>query len=243
MKEFWKDWKKTNELEKGAIKAIKTAEKIILKTLPKKKIISIYVGGSFVRRDMNKWSDLDVWAITSDVKSLKTIKKLKKKYGEKHKPVIGFTGYTITELRRGRKSKQLPVMRTAPSRFTKNINRFRCIYGEDLDTKGFPVREDKEDLGIMVKVFRSLFLPMYKEKKLGFDSIIKQVFWIGDLEFRIKKIAIPLSWRDMVKLTGKNHVLREALRLRLSGTKDKKERLKFIVKIKRYLKEMEKLAK
>ena len=67
MREFWKSWKKVNELEKAAIKSVKIAEKIIFKTLPKKKIISIYVGGSFVRRDMDKWSDVDLWTITSDV--------------------------------------------------------------------------------------------------------------------------------------------------------------------------------
>ena len=50
-KQFWKNWKNLTKLEKSAIKSIKTGKRIIFKNIPKKEIKSIYLKGSFIRRE------------------------------------------------------------------------------------------------------------------------------------------------------------------------------------------------
>ena len=72
--EFWKDWKRKNKLEESAIKSIKTARKIILSEIPKEQIVAIYAKGSFVRREMNKKSDVDFVNILKRKKYLKIYK-------------------------------------------------------------------------------------------------------------------------------------------------------------------------
>jgi len=75
-KEFWKDWKRITKLEEKAIKSLKVAKKIILDNIPKEEIISIYAKGSFVRREMNKYSDVDIITVLKTKKYLKRLKTL-----------------------------------------------------------------------------------------------------------------------------------------------------------------------
>ena len=76
--EFWKDWKRITKLEEAAIKSLKTARKIILDNLPKEQIVAIYAKGSFVRREMNKKSDVDTITILKERRYLKKLQKLEK---------------------------------------------------------------------------------------------------------------------------------------------------------------------
>ena len=58
--DFWKKWKRKTTIEKKAIVSIKKSRSLILKSIPKNKIVAIYIKGSFVRREMNKKSDVDI---------------------------------------------------------------------------------------------------------------------------------------------------------------------------------------
>jgi predicted nucleotidyltransferase len=88
--EFWKEWGAISSLEKGAIRTTKKGKKMILKNLPKEKIVAIYAGGSFVRREMNNKSDVDLWVILKDSRLLGKAKSLHSKLlGAKAPSVLG----------------------------------------------------------------------------------------------------------------------------------------------------------
>ena len=82
---FYKNWKKT-KLEKQSIKVIKAGKRLILNNINKNKIIAMYVGGSFVRREMNKKSDVDIWVIVKDVKTLNKVINIGQDNRKKFKP-------------------------------------------------------------------------------------------------------------------------------------------------------------
>ena len=79
---------------------------------------------------------------------------------------------------------------------------------------------------------------------MEFDVISKQVFWLVEYEQRWIGKNPPHNWRKLAKsIKDENHIIHDTLRYRLKLTKDKKERAKFIRKLRRYVSEMEKLIK
>jgi len=241
--EFLKDWKRKSKLEVAAIKSLKIAREIILKNLPKEEIIAIYAKGSFVRREMNKKSDVDTSTIVKHSKWLKKLKQLQKKYGDEYTPKIEFTGYSLWELKNNKKSKIGKKNRPAPSRAVHHLEHYKLIYGEVLKKEKFFQGDNKKRLKSMIDVFRITFLPNYKEKKLGFSSILKQTFWLVENEQKAKGKNPPHHWAKMAKsIKDEKHIIHDLLKLRKKSTKDKKERAKFINKLSKYLSELEKLV-
>jgi len=239
-KEFWRDWKSPTQLEKQAIKSLKVGKRIILQNIPREKIQSIYVKGTFVMREMNSKSDVDLSIIVKESKLMDKINKLNKKFKEKHKPQIGFTGYSIQELKKGKISRYGKQIRTGPRRALKQFHHYKLIYGEPLDLTKFDSGKDVKQLETMIKVFNELFLPSYRKGKFGFAQIVKQVFWLTENELRAKNIKHGYSYRKIAKaVKDKNHIIHEALKIRLKPTKDKAIRKQFIAKLKKHLRELE----
>ncbi len=242
--EFWKEWKRKTKLEEAAIKSLKSAKKIILKNISKKEIVSIYAKGSFVRREMNKKSDIDTVTILKTSKFLPKLKKLDEKYKDKFKPEIQIVGYSLWELRTGKRTKWRSKNTASSGRFVKHLNGYKVIYGKPLKPEQFFTRSDKEDLKRMIGAFRELFFPSYKKKEFSFSEITKQVFWLVENEQKLRGKNPPHHWRKLANsIKDKNHVIHDAFRFRLKPTKDKKERGKFIGKLKKYLNRLEDLIK
>lgn len=238
-KTFWKNWKKITKLEKAAIRSLKIGKKIILENIPRDQIIAIYVYGSFVRRDMNKKSDVDTKTIVRKSYYLKKLNQLQKKYRDEYCPKIEFSGYSLWELKTNKRIKS-GRLRPNPSKFLKKLDHCRLIYGKPLDIKEFIIKSDKQDLLGMIWAFNSLFFLGYQQKKFGFQDLLKQVFWTIELELKIQGKKPPLSLKSMSKLCPKNHIIHEALKLRKTRTKDKKIRAAFIKRLKTYIKKLEK---
>jgi len=239
-KEFWKDWKKVTEIEKNAIKSLLEGKKIILENIPKEEIVSIYVKGSFIRREMNKHSDVDTVTILKNSKYLKKLQKLKKNYREKFKPKLEFAGYSLWELKTNRRAGAGKKDRAAPSRMLKHLPHYKLIYGKELDTDKYFKGDDLKIISSTTKFFKTRFVPDYENKKLGFSEISKQVFWLVDNEQRALGKNPPHNWKELTKsIKDKNHIIHDTLKLRLHPTKDKKERAKYISKLKKYLNRLE----
>lgn len=242
-KDFWKNWKKKTKLEEAAIESLKQAKRIILKNIPKNKIVAIYVGGSFIRREMIKKSDVDTWTVVNDNKLLKKFDELAEKYRYVCKPPISLSGLSVWELKKG-KRYLTDKPRANPSRFIKKIKNYVLIYGKPLNPKEFPTRTDKEELKNLIKAFHKIFFPLYGQGKFGFSQLLNQVFWLVDLEQRVKEKRPPHSWKKLAKsIKNKKHIIHEALRFRVKRIKDKKQRAKFIISLKKYLKRLEKEVK
>lgn len=242
--EFWKDWKRKTKLEEAAIKSIKSTKRIILKEIPKEEIIAICVKGSFVRREMNKKSDVDTVTILKTREYLPKLKKLEEKYRDEFEPKLQIVGYSLWELKTGKRTKFKGENKASSSRFVKHLNEYRIIYGKTLQSEQFFTRSDKEDLQGMVGAFRKLFLPALERKEFSFSEVAKQVFWLVENEQKLKGKNPPHHWRKLAKsIKDKNHIIHDALRVRLKPTKDKKERAKFIRKLNKYLLELDELIK
>ena len=164
--EFWKNWKRKTKLEINAIKSLKAAEKIILENIPKDKIIAIYVGGSFIRREMNKRSDVDTYTVVNDNQLLKKFENLEKKYHEVYKPKISLRAFSIWELKKNNRHLSSSKPRASPSRFIKKIKEYKLIYGELLNQEDYASRSDKEDLEKQISAFQRLFIPLYEKGKM-----------------------------------------------------------------------------
>ncbi len=236
----WTSWENKTEQEEEAIKSLRAAKKIILNNIPKNKILAIYVGGSFIRREMTQKSDVDTWTIVKDNKLLSKFEKLEKEYKEKYKPNLSLRAFSLWELKNNERYLKRKKPRANPGRFVKKIKNYFLIYGKPLNTKDFIVRSDEEDLKKLIKAFNKTFLPLYEKGKLRFSDILKQVFWLVELEQKIKGKEVPYSWKKLVRsIENKNHIIHEALKFRVKRIKDEGKRKRFIVKLKKYLKSLE----
>lgn len=242
--EFWKDWKRKTKLEESTIKSIKIARKIILSEIPKEQIVAIYAKGSFVRREMNKKSDVDTVTILKESKYLKKLKKLEEQYRDAYEPQIQFSGYSLWELKNNKRTNSGKKLRASPSRTVQHLEHYKLLYGKQLRKEDFHQGPPKGHLRGMLYAFKEIFLPRYYEKKFGFSELAKQVFWLVENEQIWRGKNPPHHWRKLAKsIKDENHIIYDALRYRLKTTKDKKERAKFIKKLKKYLSELEKLVK
>lgn len=227
-------WRNKTKIEKAAINTLKKGKEIILKNIPKDEIIAIYVGGSFIRREMNEKSDVDLWVIVKDNKLLPKIVKLKK-FRKSTNPEIGISGYSLWELKNNKKHIKGKKFRPNPDRFIKYLPYYKLVYGKKINYKNLPISSDKKNLINFIKVFEKTFIPLYKNKKFGFQDIIKQIFFLTDQELRVQGKNPPYEWRKLVILLPKNHITHEALKLRKNRTKDKKIREQFIKKLENHL--------
>ena len=240
--EFWKDWKRKTKIEESAIKSLMKGIKIILENIPKDQIIAIYVKGSFPRREMNDKSDVDTFTILKTNKYLPKLKKLEEKHRDKFKPQIQFTGYSLSELKSGKKNKRGKKMRPSPSRTVKHLKHYKHLHGTLLNPEDFPIRTDKKDLEGLIGAFKKLFLPGYKKKDFGFSEILKQVFWLVENEQRVRGENPPDGWKKLARsIKDKKHVIHDTIRLRLNPTKDKNLRGDYIKKLEKYLGRLEKI--
>lgn len=237
MKLFYQNWKRKTKLEERAIKSLLVAKKLILNNIPKKQIIAIYAFGSFVRREMNEKSDVDIKVILKESHFVRKMDKLENKYKNKFKPDINISSYSLWELKTGKRLKT-NKLKTPSSKFLKRLDDFELIYGKKPNVKEFKLRKDVDDFKGMIWAFKKLFLPGFKKGKFGFQGILKQIFWLTEYELRIQNKKPPHSWKKMAKLLPKNHIMNEALKLRKLRPKDKKTRKNFIRKIEHHIKKL-----
>ena len=221
-KEFWKNWRKITKLEETAIESIKKARRILLQSVPKDRIMAIYVKGSFVRREMTKKSDVDIVPIVKGLETKKAIQKLDNEKGTFYRP-SELLPKTVQELRK-------------PNHFIDRLNSYKLIYGKSLKTSEFPFRNKKERLDGLIRAFNNEFLPNYEKGTFGFRELVKQVFWLTDLEEQINGNKTAVSWKELANsIRDKNHIIHDALKFRLHPTKDKIKRGIFIVKLRKHL--------
>jgi len=249
--EFWKDWKRITKLEKSAIESLKEGKKLILNNIPKNQIIAIYSKGSLPRRELDKHSDVDLVVITKFTNTLRKIGELHKRYSRTLKPEVGFGGYSLWELRTGKRSnaKGLKKSRTGISRVLKHFERYKLIYGKPIDITNFPTRSHRHDLEVMIPFFRERFILSYQEKTrggegMGFREILKQVFWLIENEQRYLGNPTPNSWKGLNKsIKDPDHIMHLTYHYRQHPTKDKKFRTEYMRRLNSYLRQLEKKLK
>ena len=240
-KDFWEDWKRKTKIEVKGIEVVKKARELIIKNLPKNEIVGIYCKGSFPRREMNKFSDIDMLTIIKHSKYLPKLERLQKENKKSLGLPVHLGGISIYELKRGKHCKT-SKKKASTSRVLKQIPNYKITYGKGLEKNYFPVRSDKEDLESLIKFYKEYLIPAYKNKKLGFSEIVKGTFWLVEDEQKFKTGKSSTSWKNLAKsIKDKKHIIHETLELRLRPTKDKKVRKEFLSKLKKYIASLEKV--
>ncbi|MEX0920278.1 MAG: nucleotidyltransferase domain-containing protein [Candidatus Pacearchaeota archaeon] len=241
-KQFYDLWRNKSELENAGIQNLKLSKKLILENIPSNEIVSIYVKGSFVRREMVSKSDIDIITVLKTKKHFGKIKKLDK-WGERSnlKPYPQFLGYSLWELKTGKRIKN-NIGGASPSRMVKHLKEYKLIYGRDLVKENLFTRTDEEDLEKLANVFRKEFIPQYERGNFSFGMLIKQTFWLIENEQKVKGKNPPHQWkklRDSIK--DRNHIIYDAWRLREIPSKDKAIRKEYVNKLKKYIKKNRRL--
>ena len=222
---FWDVWEKKTDLEKKAVNSVLKAKEIILNNISRKNIVAIYVGGSFIRRELNERSDIDTWTIVNDNRLLKRIDSLYEKYKDVMRPQLGMAGLSLWEFKNGRRYGKSTRPRANTSRFVKKIPDYKLIFGKALNPDDFPIRTNAEDLEGLIKAFTKEFIPLFESGKFGFQELIKQVFWLIEAEQKSIGNKNVDSWKAFEEsITGKDHIIHTASYYRRYPTKNSQKR-------------------
>jgi predicted nucleotidyltransferase len=242
--EFWSDWKRLNKLEKGGIISIKAGKKLILECVPKEEILAIYVKGSFIRREMNKYSDVDLVVILRRIKSYDRLKRISKKNKNSLEIPFQVLGYSLWELRNDKKAKQMDAHKMIPSRTVEHLEHYKLIYGNRISKEKLNSGDHKERLRRMIKVFQERHLPSYIKKNMSFHELLKQVFWLAENEQKFIGKKVPHGFKKIAKsIKDKDHIIQFTKKLYFSKSKSKEDKILFIKKLRLYLKKLGVLIK
>lgn len=237
--DFLDEWDDLTDLEKKAIDALKQGLNIIMSNIPKEDILSIYLKGSFLRREMNPKSDVDVSIIVKEEKYLKTFQILNEKYRHSIKPDFEFGGYTLDELKTGNFSKYGKKMRAGTPRFVRHIPTYKLLYGEELDIENLYTKPDIKLFHGLIKAFENIFIPMYNKKQMGFQMILKQTLWLVELEASVnRKDFLFTSWKDLTNEFNSDHIINSVLELRERNEKDEKKKEGFLKQLELYISDL-----
>jgi len=232
---FWKKWKNVDEIERKAIASLERAIEILFKKVPKEKIVSVYVKGSFVRREMHRKSDVDIVPIVKDNRTLRKILKIDKDKGEFYKP-SELLPLSLGELKNNERLVKSSFPKGKPDLFLFHLDSHRLIYGENLNKGNYKIRKLDEIFRSRIKGIETVFLPLYHNKEMGFGQILKQVLFLTDLELRMNREIPKLSWKGIVeKVKDRNHVIHEAYKLRKNPTKDEGIRRDYIRRLENHV--------
>ncbi len=238
--EFWKTWKNITAIEKRAIKALEKASELVRQVIPKNKLIAIYVKGSFVRREMKKDSDVDMVPIVSENKYQGAVFALNDKNIQ---PVV-VVPLSLWEFRRNKlwtKSEQKVDLRAKPDTFLRHLDDYKLIYGKPLNYKDFPIREKQLALKDEIEIIKKGYLPAYERGKINFNDLLKELFWLVELEQTIAdNKRIKHSFARIAKtVADPNHIIHKAYNIRKNSSKNKEKQ--FIMELKLFLKERERI--
>ncbi len=208
MRKFWDSWKNKSELENQLIFELESAKSL----LEKENFLSVYVKGTFPRRELIHCSDVDVFLVYKDDDYESDIAKLKKALRNKGLHRVSVSGYSISELERG-----FSFSGKNTTRFTKHLYQYELLLGEDLSKKRLKKRGDKEDFYKMIKAFEEIFLVKYGKQEMSFHDLVKQVFWLADNELRFLGLTPKKTWKglsEQIKSVSESHIFLEAFVLR-----------------------------
>ena len=235
---FWDGWKNKNSIEKKAIESVKLARELIVNSIPKGKLVSIYIKGSFVRREMKIGSDIDIVPIVTENKYEGKVFSVN---GPKISPAM-VVPLSLWELKNNKlftKGSHNPDLRAKPDRLLSHIKECRLIYGKSLNPKKFKIRDNIAALKDEIEVVRKGYIKEYKKRKIKFSPLLKEVFWLIELEQKVKGKKVEHSFDGISKsVNDKNHIIHEALKFRKGKLKEKRDEMLFIKKLENHLAEL-----
>lgn len=232
---FWKSYKNKTKIEKKAIKSIENALDFLFQNIPKEKIVSVYIKGSFVTREMDRKSDIDIVPIVFDNKSMNSLQKVRDIHKDSFSPAE-LLPLSLSELKANKNAPNRPAIRQRPDGFLFFLQYHKLVYGKELNPKDYPMRSQKEIFRSAIKVLKEQLIPMHKKGDYGFRQVLKQVFWITVHEQIKLGKKPPITWEALDSFVkDKDHIIHRTYYLRKNHTKDKKIRSKYMGDLEIYL--------
>ncbi len=232
---FWENWENINSIEEKAIKSIIKARELIIKSVPKKALVAIYIKGSFVRREMNRASDVDIVPIVTE-------NKYEGPVFETNIPEIQpacVVPLSIVELKENKllsEKEYNPDLRAEPDLFVLKLEEYKIIYGNQLNPKEYPTRPKEQILDDEKYKIKNGYIKAYKEGKIELPALIKEFFWLIELEQEIKGNKVKHSFVGIAEsVNNKEHIIYDALEIKNNNYTDKTKENIFISKLEKYL--------
>ena len=166
---FWNAWNLTAQ-EELYVHALERALERILSLGDR--VIAVYVGGSFVRRELHERSDIDTWTIVRTAADAERVSSLK----DDTKPRISYSAFTLDELRSGIRSDRAGV-KSSPKRFVADLGSKELVYGS-LDASALPSFNTDEDLAGRIQGWAKV-LDAYRAGSMAFSFVAKYLCWIA----------------------------------------------------------------
>jgi predicted nucleotidyltransferase len=231
---FWRDWKRLTAIEKKAISGLEKSLSFVFRYIPKKKIYAIYVKGSFVSRELNKKSDVDLVVILTDRNYGVKLQELHKIHSSSYHPV-DILPLSLWEFKHNTRYVKHSGPKEKPRGFLFWIDRAKLICGKAMPKNKYTLSPLRRRFKGYLDAFDTAFFPCYEKKIIAFSSMLKQVMWIGINEQLLKYKKMTYSYKEIAECYPKNHLVHQAYLLRGKKVSDAEKR-DFIAKSKRYVK-------
>lgn len=239
--DFWDVWKEKTDVELEAIRKVKRARELVIVAVPRDKLYAIYIKGSFTRREMKRGSDVDMVPIVTEDEYQGTV------FGvnvPEIDPVcvvpLSLNEFETNELHT--RSDHSPDLRAKPDRFLKKLSECKLIYGEPLDPSKYLIREDRQALLDGIKIIREGYIPLYQAGRTSFSGLLKEVFWLVELELNVRGIPVEHSFEGiMSSVKDRDHIIHDAFKFRI-GEYGKAQEEAFVARLIKYLSDLEKLV-
>ncbi|MGM5480580.1 MAG: hypothetical protein ACQESC_03915, partial [Nanobdellota archaeon] len=208
---FWNEWTSINDIEKQAISGVERALKTIFEHVGEDKIHSIYIKGSFIRRDMDSKSDVDIVPIAFDNEGLAEVRSLQINNGKDYKPAE-LLPHSLVEFETGIRCLNYTSPKGGVDITLRELYRYELVYGTPLDVTAYPMRSDLEFLKGHLKAFHRMFLPGFENGTLKLRMLVKQTIFLVEKEQRVKGVEPLLDWSELAtSIDDTNHILNDAL--------------------------------
>ncbi len=238
--DFWAGWRNKIDTEKKAIVSVKKARKLVIGSVPKEALVAIYIKGSFSRREMKKDSDVDMVPIVTENKYEGAV------FGVNSPEIepVCVVPLSLEEFKQNKlftKGNYTPDLRAEPDLFLKKLAEFKLIYGSPLDATKFPIREDRDIMKGEIHKIREGYIPAYQEGIIDFLPLVKEVFWVAELEQIMIGKRVEHSFSGIINSVNDKHIINTASILRKKRNRTKAEEKIFISKLNGYLTGLERL--
>ncbi|MBI4981339.1 nucleotidyltransferase domain-containing protein [Candidatus Woesearchaeota archaeon] len=195
---FWNKWKKITVYEQERVDLLIKLKKLIKEELCNK-VISIFTGGSFCRREYRKNSDLDVWIIVSKDNQITDVEYQLQRFLEekklmdiiKQKPTV----LSLEALKRGNYLNKT-INKMSPRRFTLLSNEYNLLYGKKLPYKALPEMTSEEAFKGMLKWLMSI-----KDKQFNKEQIAKLYLYTRYFERKYLGEDVSYSFKEMKEIS------------------------------------------
>jgi len=190
--EFWKNWKNKTHVEKRAILSVKRAMDFLLTNVPKDKLISVYIKGTFVTRELKEKSDVDILPIVKNKSEMRKLKAVRDRNKERLRP-SELLPMSYTELTQ----KNRPWGRA--DTFLRDLEHHKWLYGKKLKKSDYPMRTWDKMFLDEILMLKNKTIPLYRKGKFSFTQFIEEV---GELAKEINKPKLRDKEIDRENLSG-----------------------------------------